>query len=499
MLKTRAAALISAVLMTTLAACNGSAPASPAASSAPATSAQASKPNIVFVLTDDLSMNLVPYMSEVGKMQTEGVTFDQYIVANSLCCPSRANIFTGRYPHNTGIKTNTANTGGGYQVFKSLGLDQDTFATDLQDAGYRTAMMGKYMNEYQPGSPKKPTTDNPAGWDEWALAASGYAGFNYNLNINGQVRHYGRNDTDYLTDVLTGLGQDFIQRSADEGEPFLLELSTFTPHKPYIPAPRHADTYPGLKAPRTAGSYDEKNTDAPRWLASQELTPSRKAKMDQQFRQRVQAVQSINDMIRTVRAQLEKSGVADNTYIVFSADNGYHMGEHSLISGKMTAFDTDVNVPMIVVGPDVPAGSTVSAPASTVDLRSTFGEIAGATVPTTVDGQSLVPLWEGGATDRLYSLIEHTGMELDTMDPDNGIFRSPIPPNYTALRSRKWLYVEYDNGDREYYDLTDDPLQMHNVYRDVSKKSRAELHRKVIRAKRCSGQTSCATALTPTP
>lgn len=251
MLRSRTAgAMLSAVLV--LAACasgapvpNGASPTSPGTDTASVSTQDPTKPNIVFVLTDDLSMNLAPYMPAVQQMRAEGTTFENFFVTNSLCCPSRTTILTGRYPHNTGIRTNTEATGGGYQVFKRKGLDEDTFATDLQAAGYRTAMMGKYLNEYQPGSPKKPTASNPVGYDEWALAASGYAGFSYNLNVNGEVTHHGRAESDYLTDVLSGLGQDFVKRSVADGEPFMLELSSFTPHKPYVPAPRHAETYPG--------------------------------------------------------------------------------------------------------------------------------------------------------------------------------------------------------------------------------------------------------------
>ncbi len=126
-------------------------------------------------------------------------------------------------------------------------------------------MMGKYLNEYQPGSPKKPTASNPVGYDEWALAASGYAGFSYNLNVNGEVTHHGRAESDYLTDVLSGLGQDFVKRSVADGEPFMLELSSFTPHKPYVPAPRHAETYPGLKAPRGDSYACGTRTRRPGW------------------------------------------------------------------------------------------------------------------------------------------------------------------------------------------------------------------------------------------
>ncbi|MBT0769450.1 sulfatase [Kineosporia sp. J2-2] len=452
-------------------------------------------PNIVFVLTDDMSLNMMKYAPAVQKMKKQGVTFQNYFVTNSLCCPSRSTIFTGKYPHHTGIKTNSLSSGGGYQVFKSKGLDRDTFATDLQKVGYRTAIMGKYMNEYQPGSTKKPTKSNPAGWDEWSLAASGYSGFDYNLNQNGKVKHYGSRARDYLTDVISRRGQDFIRRAAAADEPFLLELSVFTPHKPYVPAPRHQNLFKGLKAPRVK-SYDRINKNVAAW-ASKKLTAAQKKKMDRQYRKRAQTMQAIDDMIVDVRAQLRRSGVADSTYLVFTSDNGYHMGEHSLISGKMTAYNTDIHVPLVVVGPDVPKGRKVTAMASNIDLRATFGDIANASTPKNVDGLSLAPLWRGQATKasaRKYVLVEHTGPDYDRNDPDAGIFRSPNPPDYFALRSRKWLYVEYDNGRREYYDRVRDPSELKNIAGSLSARRLKKLHRLVVRAKKCEGQSACTTA-----
>jgi N-acetylglucosamine-6-sulfatase len=451
------------------------------------------RPNIVFVLTDDMSMNLIRHTPAVKTMQQQGATFSNYFVTNSLCCPSRASIFTGRYPHNTGIETNSAATGGGYPTFIRKGLDHDTFATDLQKVGYRTAMMGKFMNEYQPGTPNNPTKSNPAGWDEWALAASGYSGFNYQLNQTGQVKRYGNKPSEYLTDVISQRGQDFIKRSAADGQPFLLELSVFTPHKPYVPAPRHAKLFKGLKAPRTK-AYGKKPKKAASWMATQKLTKSQKKKMDGQFRSRVQTMQSISDMITDVRGQLRASGVADNTYIVFSSDNGYHMGEHALISGKMTAFDTDIHVPLVVVGPDVPANSKVPGLASNIDLRSTFADLAGTSVPKRVDGRSLAPLWRGASTDRKFVLVEHDGPAIDKNDPDGGIFRSPNPPNYAALRGKSWLYVEYNNGAREYYNHLNDPHELNNIAGKLSPKRRQQLHKALVKAKKCAGQTSCGKA-----
>ena len=127
------------------------------------------------------------------------------------CCPSRSSIFTGRYPHNTGIFTNGGDDGG-FATFKKRGEEQSTFATSLQQAGYRTAMMGKYLNAYNPDH------DPPApGWSDWDVAGLGYTEFNYDLNQNGTVHKYGHAAKDYLTDVISSKAQSFIGNAAASG------------------------------------------------------------------------------------------------------------------------------------------------------------------------------------------------------------------------------------------------------------------------------------------
>src|SRR5690349_6855436 len=170
----------------------------------------AKPPNIVFVLTDDLSWNLVQYLPQVRQLQSQGLTFNDYVVADSLCCPSRSSIFTGRFPHDTGVFTNGGDDGG-FGYFHSHGEEANTFATALQAKGYRTAMMGKYLNGYLPADHQGGTTPYvPPGWTEWDVAGNGYPEFIYNLNENHTVVHYGSQPADYLTDVLARKGAAFI-------------------------------------------------------------------------------------------------------------------------------------------------------------------------------------------------------------------------------------------------------------------------------------------------
>src|SRR5262249_38702693 len=165
----------------------------------------------------------------VLQMQKEGVTFTNYFVTDSLCCPSRTSILTGMYPHDSGVFTNNGDFGG-YDTFNARGNQKKTFARALGAAGYRTSLLGKYLNGYDPQS-----LAIPDGWTGWAGAGNGYDEFNYDLNQSGTIHHYGSAPEDYLTDVIAALGATFVGEAPDK--PFLLELATFAPHGPYIPAP----------------------------------------------------------------------------------------------------------------------------------------------------------------------------------------------------------------------------------------------------------------------
>ena len=458
----------------------------------PPAKARSGSPNIVVILTDDLSLNLVQYMPHVLQMEKDGVTFANYFVTDSLCCPSRSSIFTGRYPHDTGVFKNSGKDGG-YLVFRDRGNERTTFATALYEAGYRTAMLGKYLNGYEP------RLHPPAqGWISWNVAGNGYPEFNYTLNHDGEVVRHGSDPADYLTDVVSGLAAQFIRDS--KGKPFVVEVATFAPHGPYIPAPRDANAFPGLTAPRTAAYNVAPDPKAPAWLrAIPPLTQVEMDKIDKAFRMRAQSVQAVDKMIGDLQAAVAAIGAEKNTYFIFTSDNGYHMGEHRLRPGKMTAFDTDIHVPLVVTGPGVPAGRTVEEVVENIDLTPTFVELAGAASPGTVDGNSLVPLLHGGSPEdwRTVALVEHHGPDRAPDDPDMPARHSGNPTTYEAIRGRTWVYVEYTTGEKEYYDRAADPDELHNTYSSLSAERKAALHAMLTAVQNCHDAASCRAAARP--
>ena len=209
------------------------------------------RPNIILILTDDLDTGSLGYIPNVKKyLGDDGVSFENYLVNVSLCCPSRASTLLGQYAQNTHIKQNRPPEGG-FETFIALNLEEYTIALSLQKAGYRSALVGKYLNGY-PNNVDK--TYIPVGWDEWYSPVDGtpYQGYKYVMNENGILVPYGKHPEDYITDVLANKAMDFITRTVETDQPFFLYLATYAPHGPSIPAKRHNSLFKGLKVPRIA-------------------------------------------------------------------------------------------------------------------------------------------------------------------------------------------------------------------------------------------------------
>lgn len=434
------------------------------------TSAGMTHPNIVFVLTDDLAWNLVQFMPNVLQMQANGATFSLYFVTDSLCCPSRSSIFTGRYPHHTGVWTNHG-WDGGWKAFVRNGNDQSTFATMLSSAGYLTGMYGKYLNGYKPTDPADP------GWSSWGVVGWGYPEFGYRMRQDSAIVHYGSQPKDYLTDVLDGLATTFIREAGDR--PYLLEVATFAPHHPFVPAPRDANAFPGLEYPRTP-AFDAAPTNPPNWLKriAKPLTAHRIAKINKIFRRRAESVLAVDKMIGDLQAAINQAGQQDRTYLVFSSDNGYHEGELRMRPGKRTPYDTDINVPLIVTGPGVAGGSVINEIVENVDLAPTFLELAGVSPLANTDGISFTPLLQGNnpSVRRTAVLIEHHKSDYDPTDPDVAPPSTGDPPDYEGMRTLTELYVEYATAEGEYHNLQSDPYELANTFSALSAAQVLALH-----------------------
>jgi arylsulfatase A-like enzyme len=440
-------------------------------------SVSAERPNIVFILADDFSTELVQYMPHLRSLMQRGMSFSNYTVSDSLCCPSRSSIFTGMFPHDTGVFTNSGRDGG-FETFYAHRDEHRTFATALRRAGYRTAFLGKYMNGYEAdvSNGAAPHEYVPPGWSEWDGLGNGYRGYGYTINRDGHLEQFGHAPEDYLTTVMEQRGEAFMQAAMDERVPYFMEVATFTPHFPYVPAPLDEGTFPGMRAPR-GPAFDRLPLHAPRWLAPhRRLNRAEVFALDVAQRRRVECVQSIDRMIGAFERLAARNHQLRNTVFVFSSDNGLHLGQYRLGAGKLTAFDTDIVVPLVFAGPHIPAGRVNRAVVQNVDLAPTFDQLAGAAVPPYVDGHSLVPLLHGQHPRwRGVALVEHHGPATSPSDPDRQSRPSGNPPSYTAIRTATYTYVQYVGGDREYYNRVRDPWELDNVYGSLSARQRRHL------------------------
>ncbi|MFL6193486.1 MAG: sulfatase [Thermoanaerobaculia bacterium] len=454
------------------------------------------RPNIVFILTDDqdLTLGSLQFMPRTRALiGGQGMTFSNYFVPLSLCCPSRSTILTGTYPHNHEVFTNFP-PDGGFERFEELGREEATIATALHAAGYRTALIGKYLNGY-PGA--KGQAYVPAGWDEWASPVGGspYAAYRYTLNENGKTVRYGGTAQDYATDVLAGKAVDFVRRAAGGGQPFFLYFATYAPHRPSTPAPRHAGLFPDLEAPRTPSFNEGDVRDKPAGIRRlPRLKKGQIAEINALYRRQMRSLQAVDEAVASLIKALQETSQLANTYVVFTSDNGFHMGQHRLTPGKYTPYETDIHVPLLIRGPGVPAGATAKSLAASVDLTPTFAGLAGAALPFEADGRSLAPLLRGEtpAVWRRRVLLEQFAFPpappraSELLEPSDGE-KAEDYPAHLGFRTEGLKYIEYGTGEREVYDLKKDPDERGNLLGLMNAEWLADASRIARELARCKG------------
>jgi N-acetylglucosamine-6-sulfatase len=450
--------------------------------------AGAARHNVVLIMTDDEDLAAHAFMPKTKALiEDQGATFANYFISYPWCCPSRASILRGQYAHNTNVVGN-APPWGGYETFHGLGLEQSTLATWLQAAGYRTAMIGKYLNRYVPEK-----DGVPPGWDEWHVGGNAHASYDYVLNENGRTVRYGSEPQDYLNDVLTRKANEVIRTSAAAQEPFFLYVLPFNPHSASVAAPRHVGMFADAELPRPPSFNEADVSDKPAFIRRlPPLEESQIAYLEYEYRRRIASLQAIDDMVESIVATLDATGQLDDTYVIYSSDNGFHMGQHRLIAGKDTPYDEDIRVPMVMRGPGVPAGGQIEALVGNIDLAPTIAEIATAEVPDFVDGRSFLPLLEDPDQPwRESFLIERRRLEeqLVRQSKFNGLTPEELEQTaaFNGIRTRDSLYVEYGTGERELYDLLADPFQLDNRIDDADPALLAVFEERLAALATCAG------------
>ena len=411
----------------------------PAAHAAPDT-----RPNIVFIVTDDQRWDTLWSMPTVSReLAGRGVTFTNGFVSNPLCCPSRASILTGQYSHSTGVYTNKERSSfGGFAAFD----DRSTIATWLHDSGYRTGLFGKYINGY-------PGVYVPPGWDTWFATYDhkGYYGYRATTE-DGIETTYGNGAADYGTSVIGQKAADFI-RTAPRGHPFLAYVAPHAPHNPATPGPGDETAFLDLSPWRPLAYGEADVDDKPRYIQKRSrIDASDEAAIDAFRIDQYRSLLAVDRAVANILDALEDTDRLSQTLIVFTSDNGILWGEHRW-ERKSVPYEESIRVPFVVrYDPLVGAARTDARLVVNIDMAPTAADLAGVNAPG-ADGDSLVPLLRTASGGwRRDFLIEHMAEG-----------RGSGPPTYCGVRSESATYVYYETGEEELYDLRRDPDQLSNL------------------------------------
>lgn len=432
-----------------------------------------SQPNIILIVADDMRADDLEDMPAANEhLIRQGCQFDQFFASVPSCAPSRASILRGQYPQNHGVLRGGEKEWG-FGLFHELGRESSTIATWLQDAGYTTALFGKYLNNYPSGATP---TYIPPGWNEWAgTTRAGYEKFE--LNEDGVLVSYHDPGHVYETDVLAAKAIDFVARTSASSTPFFMYVAPHAPHSRPVPAARHEGEFSAARPPRPP-SFAHVDAGKPPWVQRlPALDTDEIARIDATYRARKETLLALDDLIAGLVEALGQAGILDNTYLVFTSDNGYHLGEHHISAGKGTAYDEAIRVPLVIRGPGLAPGRT-SALASVIDLAPTIATWADVEFPAFVDGRSLTPVFSGQTGDWRKTVFA----QLHRDNPDND-----GPPAFRALRGDGFAYVEYSDGFRELYDLSTDPYELDSLATSVDPELITELSERVAVISRSAG------------
>jgi N-acetylglucosamine-6-sulfatase len=438
----------------------------------------------------------------------QGTSFEEAFVSHPVCCPSRATILTGLYDHNHDVLSNQYPSGS-FQKFLSEGHEENSIAVGLQEEGYRTGFFGKYLNGYAAGDP----THVPPGWDEWYGKLDEQKLYDYAINENGEEVSYGNEEGDFYTDVLSGQATDFVGRAAPEDQPFFAYVAPTAPHGPATPAERHEGAFAEEEVPRPP-SYDEEDvSDKPSPIAAAEpISEEEAAEIDDYYRQRLESMLAVDEMVGSLVDELEAAGELENTYVFFTSDNGWFGGEHRIRAGKNRPYEESSRVPLFVRGPGVAAGAKTEKLTLNTDFAPTFAELAGVD-GFPADGRSLTPLlhgYEPSSPWRSSVLLEKLPQEVSSEEgKGKGEAKSKGKAKaknktgaggqlaFEAVRTETHKYVEYDNGEVELYDPEADPYELESIHESADPALVEDLKAKLEDLKSCSEEVCREAENTP--
>jgi N-acetylglucosamine-6-sulfatase len=483
----------------------------------------APKPNVVVIQTDDQPVEqfhrrwrdyldrkrqIMP--NTMRLLRDQGVEFSRYITPYPICAPSRASLLSGNYAHNHRVLRVGGETGG-WTAFRNNAILRENLPVWLQRAGYRTLHFGKFMNFYG-GLDEPAEAEVPPGWDRWVSDATDNSTrqfYGYTQNIDGKVTGplgsllytpwdekdpvgcpwFGFSECDYHSDAMSLKAARSIRNSG--GRPFYLQIDYHTPHgdktQPIGPEPavRHYRSALRTATPKPAGFNETDVSDKPAVISEIPPMDQREIRRIKNEHQRsIEALRSVDDGVKWIYEALEATGKLDNTYIIFTSDNGFFLGQHRVSRGKLLPYEPALRVPMVVRGPGIEPGSQSDELVANQDVAPTILKLARARAARRVDGRSMVRFWN--RPDRISRrpvLISSYSSSVPLAESDypgepltvtgggaegSGAGASGLvtSADYVGIRLGPYKYVELESGERELYVLTRDPAELENRYSD---------------------------------
>ncbi|RDW68702.1 sulfatase family protein [Aspergillus mulundensis] len=459
------------------------------------------KPNFVFIITDDqdLKLDSIDYMPLLSKhIKQKGTFFSNHFVTTALCCPSRVSLWTGRQAHNTNV-TDVSPPYGGYPKFVDRGFNENFLPVWLQSAGYDTYYTGKLLNAHTVDNYHSPYVNGFTGSD-FLLDPFTYSYLNstYQRNRDEPVSYEGRHTVEVITEKALG----FLEDGLNGDRPFFLTVAPVAPHSNVdvsalgkghsptvmtepIPLDRHKDLFSDVKVPRTSHFNPDEPSGAS-WIKT--LPQQNKSTIeyhDHFYRQRLRALQGVDELVDSIVTRLEGSGQLDNTYIIYTSDNGYHIGQHRLPPGKACGFEEDIRVPLFIRGPGVPEDEVETAVTTHIDLAPTIFGLAEIPLREDFDGTP-IPLPSSVGSNAVSIRHEHVTVEYwgnSYLEGERGALSNPanLPffnnNTYKSVRiigeGYNLYYSVWCSNEHELYDLITDPYQLNNLF--TSKEQASEI------------------------
>jgi N-acetylglucosamine-6-sulfatase len=454
----------------------------------------ADAPNVVLVTTDDQTLADLRYMSLTRRIVgRHGMSFPQSLSPHPLCCPARAEIVTGQFAQNNGVHSNEGPYGG----FPALHRRKNTLGAWMYRAGYHTGLVGKYLNLYSAAK-----QGMQFGWESWSTAPNSVVDYtDFRLYTNGKTVSYDK-PTDYSTDEVTRQTTHLIRRWSRGNRPFFLWASYYAPHglctevpgcdTPPVPAKRHRAAFADARSPIFAKpSYLADLQDPDPMVESRPVYPAET--VQHTWLERIRSLQAVDEGVAKIVSTLRAAGELNRTYVIFTSDNGYLIGEHHY-EGKVVAYEESLRVPLLVRGPGIRPGSVSDRAVTTVDLAPTIVAAAHAIPGRTMDGRNLLPLLHGEGPLRGDTVLIQAG--------PHARLAGPAPWMYRGVRTARYTYAKWV-GKRpavELFDRTADPYQLRNLALDpryVPVLEELQSRTEVLR--NCSGPRDCFRTFGPVP